>query len=332
MTKITSAALKKALNQIGAEQLKHPGASSPIAARDAALQENRRASERMISEALRGAGLDLKKYKALQEARGKVLQRVVAEHRSQALRLASKRRAARRSGVVEQAKALQKLALAGGFFPHPSFSLASPLLIWGIPNTPIYDEAIVPFGSWAKFKFKTSSLPEQRVGFYFYWTNPYNADALINAATSFSANGYIQANAPWAFTSNDCLVVAGALFNIWLGFPTSDNSTSTSSDYIELGRASAFGTWLGGDTNGRAISAGLSLSPASPFVVPPGGVVFFEVAMDISSLIDGGDLEADFQSGDFRIECPVVVLWVLNTPGFVYPYPVSKPTVNEAPA
>jgi len=97
MTKITSAALKKALNQIGAEQLKHPGASSPIAARDAALQENRRASERMISEALRGAGLDLKKYKALQEARGKVLQRVVAEHRSQALRLASKRRAARRS-------------------------------------------------------------------------------------------------------------------------------------------------------------------------------------------------------------------------------------------
>ena len=45
--------------------------------------------------------------------------------------------------------------------------------------------------------------------------------------------------------------------------------------------------------------------------------------MDIHYDNDGGDIEADFQSGDFQIDCPVVVLWLLNTPGFIYPYPVN---------
>jgi hypothetical protein len=327
MTKITAAALKRALNAAGAERLKRPAASAPKAARYVALKENRRASERMIAEALRGGGLDLKKYKSIQVERSAELQRVVEEHKSQVLRETSRRRAALRSGVVEQSSQLRKLAMGGGFFPHPSFSLDSPLLIWGIPNTPIHDDAIVPFGSWAKFKFaRSSSQGEQvqRVGFYYIWTNPYNDVAMINAATSLSATGYIKANASWSFLAHYSQVWALGLFNIWLGWPTSE--TSSSSDFSELGSAHAFSTWLGGEINGTAISAGLSLSPATPFAVPPGGVVFFEVAMDIHYDIDGGDIEADFQSGDFRIECPVVVLWLLNTPGFVFPHPVIKPT------
>jgi hypothetical protein len=331
MTKITATALKRALNAAGAERVKRPATSAPSAARHVALKESRRASERMIAEALRGGGLDLKKYKSLQDARSAELQRAVEEHKAQVLRHTSKRRAALRSGALEQSTQLRKLALANGFFPHPSFSLDSPLLIWGIPNTPIYDDAIVPFGSWAKFKFKTSSYEgPQRVGFYFYWTNPYNDTALINAATSFSAAGYIQANASWSLWSHYSLGGANALFNIWLGWPTSE--TSSSSDFSGLGSANAFSTWLGGETNGTAISAGLSLSPATPFAVPPGGVVFFEVALELTWLIDGGDFQADFQSGDFRIECPVVVLWLLNTPGFLFPHPVFPDPVIKSTA
>lgn len=211
------------------------------------------------------------------------------------------------------------------FFPHPSFTLDKPLLIWGIPNTPISDDAIVSFGSWAKVNFKTSTYEgPQRVGFYFYWTNPYNDIALINAATSFSASGYVQANAPWSIWSHYCLGSANALFNIWLGWPTSE--TSSSSDSSELGSANAFSTLLGGETNGKAISAGVSLSPATPFAVPPGGVVFFEVALELTWLIDGGDFQADFQSGDFQIDCPVVVLWLVNTPGFIFGTQVIKQT------
>ena len=69
----------------------------------------------------------------------------------------------------------------------------------------------------------------------------------------------------------------------------------------------------GGDTNGRSVSAGSSLS-RSMFAVPPGNVAVFEVCLLLDYAIDGGDIEADFQSGDFRIACPVVVFSLLNSP------------------
>src|SRR5260370_26843569 len=138
MTKITAAALKRALNAAGAERLKRPAASAPKAARYVALKENGRASERMIAEALRGGGLDLRKYKSIQVERSAELQRVVEEHKSQVLRETSRRRAALRSGVGEQGSHLRKLALGRGFFPHPAFRSASPLRVGGIPNTRIH--------------------------------------------------------------------------------------------------------------------------------------------------------------------------------------------------
>jgi len=322
---VSGAALKRALNTVGVEQRNQSASSGPTRIQQAELRKNRQATENMVSAALQKAGLDLREYKALQDKRSTLMNRVVADQRAQALRRAAHRHTAFRASWAAQANALRSLAAGNGFFPHPSFSLDTPLLIWGIPNTPIYDDAAVPFGSWAKFKFSASSSQgeqKQRVGFYFLWTNPYNGTALIDAATSFSADGFIKANAPWSLGSNYSQIWALALFNIWLSWPTSE--VSSSSDFSQLGTASAFSSFLlGGDTNGTPISAGLSLSPTTPMAVPPGGVVFFEVAMDLHYEIDGGDIEADFQSGNFQIACPVVVLWLLNTPGFIFPYPVS---------
>jgi hypothetical protein len=50
------------------------------------------------------------------------------------------------------------------------------------------------------------------------------------------------------------------------------------------------------------------------FAVPPGDVVVFEVALLLEYENDSGDIEADFESGDFQISCPVVVLSLLNSP------------------
>ena len=41
----------------------------------------------------------------------------------------------------------------------------------------------------------------------------------------------------------------------------------------------------------------------------------FEVALDISYVNDGGNIEADFESGDFEIRCPGVVFQLLNKRG-----------------
>jgi hypothetical protein len=50
------------------------------------------------------------------------------------------------------------------------------------------------------------------------------------------------------------------------------------------------------------------------FAVAPGKGVVFEVALALDYRNDSGDIEADFESGDFKIACPVVVFSLLNSP------------------
>ena len=72
-------------------------------------------------------------------------------------------------------------------------------------------------------------------------------------------------------------------------------------------------TFSGGSTRGAPISAGVSLTKTQ-FAVPPGKVVVFEVALAIDYENDDGNIEADFESGAFKIACPVVVFSLLNMP------------------
>jgi hypothetical protein len=312
MKKISTAELKKAILALEAERLKHPAAFRPDRAQRATLQKSHRASEKMVSGFLKEAGLDLKKFQALQEQRSVELERMVAKHKAEALRLASQRKDTLQSSIAAQSKALRDLASRSGFFPYPTFSLDTPFLIWSIPLLDISDSAAVPFGSFAKFKFSTSQSGTQKVGFYFYWPNPFEDYAVINAATFMSATGHLRSHAPWTVGVNTSSVYAWALLNLWFGWPTGVTSSSSASEF--LGATGAFGsTFTGGDTEGTSISSGVSLS-TTMFAVPPNMVVVFEVALLLDYDNDSGDIEADFESGDFRIACPVVVFSLLNSP------------------
>jgi hypothetical protein len=90
--------------------------------------------------------------------------------------------------------------------------------------------------------------------------------------------------------------------------------SSTDYDSIFLGTARALGgTFIGGDTNGTSISAGVSMN-RTMFPVPSGRLVIFEVALAVEYDNDDGDIVADFESGNFMIGCPVVVFSILNSP------------------
>ena len=104
----------------------------------------------MVSGFLKEAGLDLKKFQALQGQRSVELERMVAQHKADALRLAKQRKGTRFSSIVAQSKALGDLTARSDFFPYPTFTLDTPFLIWTIPLADIADSAAVPFGSWAK--------------------------------------------------------------------------------------------------------------------------------------------------------------------------------------
>ncbi len=312
MKKISTAELKKAILAVEAERLKHPAAFRPDRAQRAALQKSRRASEKMVSGFLKEAGLDLKKFQAMQEKRSAELERMVARHKAETLRLASQRRDTLYSSITAQSKALQDLASQSGFFQYPTFTLDTPFLIWSIPLAKISGSAAVPFGSWAKFKFSTSQSGTQRVGFYFYWPNPFNDSAVISAATFMSASGHLKSHAPWGLGTNVSSVRATALFNLWFGWPTAVTSSHYASAF--LGGCGALATTLiGPDTEATSVSSGVSLN-TTMFAVPPGNVVVFEVALALDYENDSGDVEADFKSGHFRIACPVVVFSLLNSP------------------
>lgn len=313
MKKISKSELKKAILAVEAERAKHPAAFRPDRAQHAKLQKSRRASEKMVSAVLRKAGLDLKKFQALQEQRNVDLEGMVAKHKTEALRRASRQRDTLHSSISEQSKALRDLASRNDFFPYPTFSLDTPYLIWTVPLHDISDSAIAPFGSWAKFKFRTSQYRgTQKVSFYFSIVNPYNDYALINVATFLSATGYLKSHAPWTFGVNTSGVTATALLNLWIGWPSTVTSGSNASELLGTSRALG-STTTGGDTNGTSISSGASLN-ATMFSVPPGKLLVIEVALQLEYENDEGNIEADFESGNFRIGCPVVAISLLNSP------------------
>jgi hypothetical protein len=312
MKRISTAELKKSILALEAERAKHPAPFRPDRAQRATLQKSRQASDKMVSGFLKEAGLDMKKFQKLQEQRSTELERMVAQHKVDALRLAKQRKGTRFSSIAAQSKALGALAARSDFFPYPTFTLDTPFLIWSIPLTDIADSAAVPFASWAKFDFKTSQSLIQKVGFYFYWANPYTDYAVINAATFMSATGHLRAHAPWTLGVNTSEVYAYALFNLWFGWPT--GVTSSSGDAAYLGAIGAMSqTFLGPDVEATSISSGVSLS-TTMFAVPPNDVVVFEVALELDCDNDSGNIDADFASGNFQIACPVVVFSLLNTP------------------
>jgi hypothetical protein len=312
MKRISTAELKKAIVAVEAARSKHPAKFRADRAQRATLQKSRQASDKMVSGFLKEAGLDLKKFQALQEQRSVELERMVAQHKADALRLAKQRKDTIHSSIAAQSKALGDLAAQSDFFPYPTFTLDTPFLIWTIPLADIADSAAVPFGSWAKFDFKTSDSLTQKVGFYFYWANPYTDYAVINAATFMSASGHLRAHAPWTVGVNTSEVYAWALLNLWFGWPTGVTSSNYDAAYVgAIGAMSQ--TFLGPDVEATSISSGVSLS-TTMFAVPPNDVVVFEVALELDCENDSGNIDADFASGDFQIACPVVVFSLLNSP------------------
>jgi hypothetical protein len=311
MKKISPAQLKKSILAVEANRAKYPQRFGPDRGQRARLQKSRQASDKMLAGFLKQSGLDLKNLQANEEKRGAELKRMVAKHKADALKVASRRKGTLYSSVTAQNKASAKLASLTDFFPHPTFTLDTPFLIWSIPLIDIADSAALPFGSWAKVDLKTSQSVTQKVGFYFYWRNPYSDYALINAATSFSATGHLTAHAPWSLGGNSCFVEAQALMNLWSGWPTAVTSSTYASAY--LGSIVAVTGFFSADTEGTSISSGVSLS-TTLFIVAPGDTVVFEVALSLECDNDGCSIDADFASGNFQISCPVVVFSLVNSP------------------
>lgn len=308
MKTLSNAALKKAILAVEAERARHPAVFSPNRAQLARLRKGRPGTERTITTLLQGNGFDLDRLQREQARAGGLLERMVAEHKEEALRTPIDADGVH-AGITAQGRTLAGLASRPDFFSSPSVSLDTPFQIWTTPLADLTFTHRAPFASFAKFRFKTSTPHgTQKVGFFFAWTNASDDFAVIDATTFLSATGHLKAHAPGGFFTNVSRLEATAILTLWTSFPA---PTTSATSGRSIGSAGAIGDLFGGGTGGSALSEGVNLSQTF-FSVPPRAAVVFEVGVRLEWANDDGDIDADFTSGTFRIACPVVVVALRN--------------------
>jgi hypothetical protein len=317
MAKISTAALKRGLIAAEKKRLKDPVSLGPDPARYPKLLTAQRAGATLYDEFFRQAGLNTRKFGALRKQHGAELARIVEQEKAESIKRASRAKDTVHSSIKNQTQALQALVAGNGFFPFPSFSLDKPFLIWATPHSNILsDSNIEPFNSWAKIRVrKSGSDGREKVSFYFLWSNPSNFYAVISAATFMSATGHLNATSYGGLsgidpTSRYSQLGCSANFALWSWWQQPPTATPYDNHpFASLWASSGFLD----DSKNASISDAASLNK-SLFLVPPGSAVVLEVMFQVGYSINHGRVDADFESGDFKIACPVVVVSVLSTP------------------
>jgi hypothetical protein len=317
MAKISTAELKRALRAAEQNRLKHQAHDRLDLAQHPKLLRTQRAGKKLLAEVFRKAGLETRKLAALQKQYNAELQRIVDKQGAEAIKRASRAKDTVRSSIRSQRDALKLLAADQHFFPFPLVTLDKPFLIWATPHSNIIsDSSIEPFNSWAKIRVESgSSSGLEKLSFYFLWDNPSNFYTVINASTSMSATGRLKAT---AFGGGSAIYSTGsssfvgcsanfALWSWWLNPPTSTPETRQ-----PLGSVQEFATFWD-KSEAVTVSDGANLDKTL-FLVPPQGVVVLEVSFQVGYSNDDGRALADFESGGFKISCPVVVVAVLTSP------------------
>jgi hypothetical protein len=147
------------------------------------------------------------------------------------------------------------------------------------------------------------------------WDNPSDFYAVINATAAMSATGHLRATAqgglsgvdPTSRYSNLSVMTSFALWEWWKQPPT---STPYSTQLLKFITVSA-SFWTKSVV--ASVSDGSNLDRTS-FIVPPRGVVVLEAAFEVVYSNGHGHVIADFESGAFKIACPVAVVSVLSSP------------------
>jgi len=315
MAKINTAALKRGLIAAERNRLKQQTEVRLDPAEHPKLLSIRRAGEKLLEESFRQAGVDTKKLGALQKRYSAELRRVVDKQTADAIRRAPRAKGTVDASIRGQRDALKLLAADKPFFPFPLVTLDKPFLIWAAPHSNIIsDSSVEPFNSWAKIRVESSqSSGFEKLSFYFLWDNPSDFYTVINASASLSAIGRLKATAFGGASSlysfHDSSVGCSASFALWSWWLQPPMATPyTIQPFASVLEAASF--W--DKSESVSVSQGANLDKTL-FLVPPKGVVVLEVAFQVGYSNSHGRALADFESGGFRVACPVVVVALLTS-------------------
>jgi hypothetical protein len=294
-------------------------ASTGVSHQDAALQGQRRAAAAAVSSLFSRAGAELEggiaRYgETLRRAADKSVQAAIEQSHHTKARLDAE--------LQSRLKSLDAIVAADPTVASPQRVLLNrPFLIWPSQGLFLDSSEVVPSNSWAKFRMNSSaSNGYGDVSFYFLWDNPTDKVAVINVNAYLVLHGTCQVGSGGGvlpgILSGDrysqlWLTANMDLLEWWNQPPTRPYPQTDQSQQALFIHTNTGGWGSVGAIELQTVFRGYDLS-YTLMLVPPRGVVVFDVAAMVSFSNADGAIAVDFASGGFQVTCPAVLVTILS--------------------
>jgi len=295
---------------------KYPGIV-PASQQSQILSQRRKLGKR-LQPLFADAGLDIKKINKVLAEHQSDVRNVVEKHKAKTAKNVSELNKNLRLGLANRSKALENLN-SKPFLPTTIIPLEEASQIWATPAGMLTDSHIDPHDNWAKFVFierNDVGYAVAYVRFYFFWQNPSEYVAVINANSDLAAQGVIQANAtPGLFTGGKCTLTLEATLKVFVG-GAEISSQGTPEVGIDTISADGGSELLMDDGNfaSHNVSGALNHLSVSNIQVDAGQMVLFEVALQALYSVSDGSITLDFSYGDYYAMCPGLTIELLTPP------------------
>ena len=255
----------------------------------------------------------VQRFDALREQHQAALLRAAAERKAEAVQQSPRGLQTLQAAVGSRRKAAEQLATQ-----FPTEILDKPFLIWWTQGIDFPDIHVEPMNSRAKFRFRSGgSLGFEEMSFYYLWANPSGEKfAVINVDGFLIVNGFCLIGSDGGFWPGDRRSSLGLTANLslwewWNQPPTQPFAQPDQSQQVLHLSTNTGGFGDPGALEFKEIFRGYDLRHEQ-FLLPPGGVVVIEVALSITYGSSDGNVDVDFETGDFHVSSPVVLLRILT--------------------
>lgn len=241
------------------------------------------------------------------------LDRLTREHDAELRRLADDSKQVALEGSAAASRRLDAVAIAerDGLEVLPDDDLRKPAVapvsfVRTSPGGTLHDSHIEEGQSWAKWRCATPNLSSgsEKLSFFHLWRNPRKSGVLADISVRLNPVGHFKCSAEgwglpggwWTETRSEAEVSAGlAVWPLWLQHDESQSLQQT----IRLARLVAT-AGVFSDSEQTPINQSVLVSTVR-FYVPAKSYVLIEASIVLDH---AGSADADFSSGDFRVQCP----------------------------
>ncbi len=285
---------------------------------------NQRNAEQLLTSFLTKSGFEFDKFDMIRVQNQTELKQIAEKEKANAIKNSTSIKDDFVKNIANWRNSLENIVKVGPANPNFNFIvIGTPFLVWPSHGVIMDDPHIEPWKNSVKFKINSnsSSYGSENVTFYFLWENPDNKYVVLNVGSSLVLNGYCEnsADGGWAGifpggTSNLNLDAKLILYD-WTTQPPTAPYPPESTQNKHILTLTAYG---GGYF--EAVGA-IEHTPATGsydigynlFLIPPHGVAVFEVVLSVQYQNDNARIDViDFESGDFQVICPAVVIAVLS--------------------